>query len=324
MFRTEKADASGNQSLNSAKVWNDPDENGVVSTDGFMLGLITDEASQDIEEAAALAKKYGARALEIRTVFGKNPQDLDEQDIAAICETLKKNDMVCCGISSPFFKCDLNEANEALPSLETFIRLAKKLGTNRIRGFAFWKGEMSLQEALPAIKDALTRAGERLREEQMVLVLENEPTTYGTDAAALATILREVNMPEVRALWDPGNDGYADTGEVPYPNGYEIIKPYIHHVHIKDVAHDEQGNPVGVPFGKGIVDFAGQFERLAKDGYNGFCVLETHYRNNVLLSEEELKRPGGYAFSAGGMEASEECFENIIALFNERGYVVKN
>lgn len=290
---------------------------------GFSLGLITDEASQDIEEAAALAKRYGARGLEIRTVFGKAPQELDEQDVAAICQTMEKYDMVCCGISSPFFKCDLSEAEEALASLDTYIALAKALGTNRIRGFAFWKGEASFDEALPAIKDALTRAGLRMREAGMVLVLENEPTTYATDAAALARVLQAVNMSEVRALWDPGNDGYADTGEVPYPDGYEIIKPYMDHFHIKDVKHDEQGNPVGVPFGAGLVDFAGQFDRLVADGYTGWCVLETHYRNKALLSEEELKRPGGYAFSAGGMEASEECFKQMTALFNERGYAVR-
>lgn len=289
---------------------------------GFSIGLITDEASQDIEEAAALAKKYGARGLEIRTVFGKAPQDLNEQDITAIRQAMAKYNLVCCGISSPFFKCDLGEAEQALATLDTFIDLAKALGTNRIRGFAFWKGDATFDEALPAIKEALTQAGLRMREAGMVLVLENEPTTYATDAAALARVLQAVDMPEVRALWDPGNDGYADTGEIPYPNGYEILKPYIYHFHIKDVKHDEQGNPVGVPFGAGIVDFIGQFDRLAADRYAGWCVLETHYRNKALLSEEELKRPGGYAFSAGGMEASEECFKQMEALFNERGYAI--
>ena len=44
----------------------------------FKLGLIADEASQDLDEAAALARSYGATGLEIRSVYGKQLTELNE------------------------------------------------------------------------------------------------------------------------------------------------------------------------------------------------------------------------------------------------------
>ena len=126
----------------------------------------------------------------------------------------------------------------------------------------------------------------------------------------------------MQALWDPGNDVYAPTGEIPYPDGYTVLKPYINHVHIKDAKRDAAGEPVGVCFGEGQVDFAGQLQALAADGYKGFCVLEPHFRATP-LSEEELKHPGGAAFSDGGMEACTASFETIRRFFEQEGYSLK-
>lgn len=293
-----------------------------VPVDGFRLGLITDEATQDIDEAAALAKQYGADGLELRTVFGKPLLELTEDEVAHIVKTLEGNDLVCCGLSTPLFKCTFEEADGQLEQLDDYIRLAQQVGTRRLRGFAFWLTDASLDEVMPTIVEKLTAAAAKLRQAGMVLVLENEPTTYSTDAAAIARILQAVALPEIRALWDPGNDVYGATGEIPFPDGYEVLKPYIDHVHIKDAKRDDKDEAVGVCFGEGAVDFGGQLAALAADGYKGFCVLEPHFRA-VPLSEEELKRPGGAAFSEGGMQASAASFEAIRGFFDEQGYSLK-
>jgi sugar phosphate isomerase/epimerase len=45
------------------------------------------------------------------------------------------------------------------------------------------------------------------------------------------------------------------------------------HVHLKDVDVDDNWTRMGV----GIIDYAGQFRALARDGYDGLLSLETHY-----------------------------------------------
>lgn len=290
----------------------------------FKLGLIADEASQDLDEAAALAHSYGATGLEIRSVYGKQLTELTDEDLSNIKKTLKKHKMVCCGISSPFFKCQPEEADEHLKLLDCYIRIAKELGTDRIRGFAFWKKpERPFSEVLPIIKEKLTEAALKLRTAGMTLLLENEPSTYDTDAAAIVEIIKAVDMPEIQGLWDPGNDIYTATREIPYPNGYELLRPWIGHFHIKDARRNEEDRPISVRFGDGIVDYVGQFERLSSEGYTGWLVLEPHYRSKA-LTEEQLMNPGGMAFSSGGMRATAECFEALLRFFDEHGYTVKD
>ena len=290
----------------------------------FKLGLIADEASQDIEEAAALARSYGATGLEIRSVFGKQLTELTEEDLDRIKETLQKHGMVCCGISSPFFKCQPEEADEHLKLLDRYIEVAKALGTTYIRGFAFWKKpERPFADVLPIIKEKLTEAAMKLRAAGMTLLLENEPSTYDTDAAAIVEILKAVDLPEIQALWDPGNDVYTASREVPYPDGYNLLRPWIGHFHIKDAKRNEDDRPISVCFGDGVVDYIGQFNCLSNEGYTGWLVLEPHYRSKA-LTEEQLMNPGGMAFSSGGMRATAECFEALLRFFEERGYTVKD
>ena len=60
------------------------------------------------------------------------------------------------------------------------------------------------------------------------------------------------------------------------------------------------------------------FRALAEDGYDGYVVMETHYRKKGTLSEELLKRPGGAAFSADGYEPTAECLENLRELLTKQ------
>ena len=83
------------------------------------------------------------------------------------------------------------------------------------------------------------------------------------------------------------------------------MKPYIAHVHVKDAAI-VNGKPDAVKVGTGLVDFKGLFRRLIDDGYDGYIVLETHYRLAGEISEELLALPGGAAFSDGAFSATDE------------------
>ncbi len=68
----------------------------------------------------------------------------------------------------------------------------------------------------------------------MILGIENEHACCLGTGAQTARVLAEIASPAVRAIWDPGN-AFMD-GEEPFPTGYEAIKDFVAHVHVKDAA----------------------------------------------------------------------------------------
>ena len=79
---------------------------------------------------------------------------------------------------------------------------------------------------------------------------------------------------------------------------YEVVKDFIGHLHIKD-AKATGGKPefAHAMMGAGDVDWVGQFERLLRDGYDGYGVIEPHFgsrvessRNHVLETRKALRR----------------------------------
>ncbi|MGC8667934.1 MAG: sugar phosphate isomerase/epimerase family protein [Chthonomonadales bacterium] len=112
------------------------------------------------------------------------------------------------------------------------------------------------------------------KEEGVVLALENEHACFVGTGAEAARILRAMDTPFVRACWDPGNAFAA--GEVPYPNGYAEVRPFVVHVHVKDGVRTN-GDTKWCVVGQGQVDYRGQFAALREDGYEGAVSLETHY-----------------------------------------------
>jgi L-ribulose-5-phosphate 3-epimerase len=284
----------------------------------FKKGVITDEISQDFKIAVGLALKYKLDGVEIRSVWEKGPHELDLKDIKEIKNILSDTDLDVCGISSPFFKCDIDNENEISQNIEILkksIELAKCLGTDLVRGFTFWsKG--SFEENIDKIVSKFEKPLEIIQKENIKLVLEFDPGVFATNAKKLVRIIEEIESPYIMGLWDPGNDIYDPDGEIPFPDGYEIIKPYMLHMHLKDAKKLPNGEIVGTPIGEGQVDYKGQFKELIKNGYDGYVVLETHYRTNHDIGEELLSLPKGSKFSHHGYKATEEClikWEELLA-----------
>jgi sugar phosphate isomerase/epimerase len=112
-------------------------------------------------------------------------------------------------------------------------------------------------------------------------------------------------------------DIYDPDGEIPFPNGYELIKSYMVHMHLKDAIRNKDNEPIGVPIGMGQVDYISQFKEIKKSGYDGYIVLETHYRPNHQIDEDLLALPKGATFSHMGYEATKECLINWDRLLNK-------
>jgi sugar phosphate isomerase/epimerase len=288
----------------------------------FKLSFISDEASQDFAVAVQIAKEFNLDGLELRSVWEKAPHELSDEEVKLIAKMLKDASLQCPCIASPFFKCDFGDEEQYrqhIQILRRCIRVAHELGTNLIRVFTFWRKEGE-QPSWDAIADMFSEPIRIAESEGVILGIENEPSTNATNAAKVAELLSIIDHPNVKAVWDPGNDVFDPDREVPYPDGYERIKGFIVHVHLKDgVWVAEEGRFEPVPLGEGEVDYVGQLRALKQDNYSGWLSLETHYRPKVALPEDIVQMPKGSQFSFMGDVATRECLQNLFRLLSEVG-----
>lgn len=281
----------------------------------FKLGVITDEISQNIEEAAALAAKHGFTCLEIRSVNGRGAFDITDEDLAEIKKAAEKYGEKVVAISSPVYKCNFEDEKELAKSTAGFERCAKMaadLDAKYVRTFDFFDSGVDMKTRAEVYGPII----ELCKKYGVMALVEYDPSQHSNTAEKAAAFVRAIDSPYVKMVFDPGNGYFVTPDCKAYPYEYESVKDIARHIHIKDIAY-EDGKPVGVRVGDGLPDYVGLFEALMRDGYEGCIMLETHYRKRSELSDEQLVRPGGFGFSEGGYDASEESMISINRLVEE-------
>lgn len=283
------------------------------------IAFITDEVTQSFDEAVRFALACGISGLELRSVEDTPIDRIPETTLRAWRQRLDAEHLTVCSLSSTFYKCSPDEEHETeeLAKLERLCDAADILGCPFIRGFAFFAPESG-----PLLPEALASRFERpaalLAARGKTLLLEADPSVNTSNHAALARLLEAIGSEHIRAVFDPGNCMYDPLGETPYPDGYEAIRPYFVHVHIKDAVR-AQPETYCVKVGTGQVGYPALLRRLAQDGYDGWLSMETHYRKDSRLTEEQLRLPGGAGFSAGGAAATAECIDALKELLRKEG-----
>jgi len=273
------------------------------SNSPFRVSVINDEISQDFGHVCEVtSKEFGMGWIELRSMWNKNIVALDEKEVAEAKRLVEKYQLKVTDIASPLFKVDWPGAPKSKYSeaksfgadfpiskqdevLERAIELAKAFGTDRVRCFDFWR----LEDQKPyraAIDDKLREAAAKCEKKGMILVLENEPACNTATAAESVKVLDAVQSRSFMLNWDPGNA--AASGEIPYPDGYKLLpKDRIGHCHCKDTVKKGKGYD-WAPMGGGMIDWAGQFKALKRDGYHFAVSLETHWSGGG--SPEECSR----------------------------------
>jgi sugar phosphate isomerase/epimerase len=284
----------------------------------FKTSVVTDEISQDLETAIKFATEFGLEAVELRRVWDKPPQEL-LGDINRIKKILEENHLNVSAVASPFFKASIDdpvEYEEHLNILRKCIELAEALDCDIVRGFTFWR-EGTLDDRLEEIVEKYQKPLDIVESSEIILGIENEPSTFVGNGRECKIFLDELNSSQVKSIWDPGNDIWDDLGEVPYPDGYNLIKNEIVHVHIKDgLRGEEKGNYRFVAFGEGEVDYRGQLKALKKDGYTGYLSLETHWRLDMESIQGSVDI-NDTAFSSLGEASSKICIQNLQHMLKE-------
>ena len=268
----------------------------------FRVSVINDEISQDFGRACEVAaREFGMGWIELRSMWKKNIVNLDEKEVAEAQRILEKYQLRVTDIASPLFKVDwpgapkskFSTANDFRANfgfeqqdevLERAIAMAKAFKTDRVRCFDFWRLENQTSYRA-AMNETLLQAANKAGQKGITIVLENDSSNNTATGAEAAKVLEAVKSPYLMLNWDPGNA--AASGEKPFPDGYDLLpKDRIGHCHCKDAVKKGHGYD-WAPMGEGIIDWAGQFKALKRDGYHFAVSLETHWRGG---SPEESSR----------------------------------
>lgn len=75
---------------------------------------------------------------------------------------------------------------------------------------------------------------------------------------------------------------------MPYPDGYTALKHLVRNVHFKDARRYPDGSWELLP--EGDVDWQGQIQALAADGYTGAIAVEPHLWPSVASTRKALAR----------------------------------
>lgn len=249
----------------------------------FVISGFSDEIDSSVDIQFDGLNRLGIKYFEPRNIDGKNIADITLEEAEKLKEKMDENGIRVSSVGSPIGKISItDDFDKHLELLGHVIELAKVLETKYIRVFSFYipkdeKPEKYRDEVMRRMK-AMAELAEK---GNVMLLHENEKEIYGDTAIRCADILKTVDSPCLKAVFDPAN--FVQCGQKVYPDAYELLKPYILYMHIKDAEADGHVVPAGV----GIGNVENILKSLKESGYNGFVSLEPHLGEFEGLSQLE-------------------------------------
>ena len=234
------------------------------------LAAFADEISPNLDEQITVLREQGIRHVELRSVWDTNVLDLSDHQVDKIRRAFSTNGIGVAAIGSPVGKEPADRpVEEVLARLDRAVALARACDTRLIRIFSFYPPRESSEDYRGDVVTRLRALTERAGEADIILLHENDTGLYGDTVARCLDLLTTIDDERLGAAFDPAN--FIQSGERPI-DGYEPLRPWIAHVHVKDVRPDRTLAPAG----EGSADWPELLRRLRADGYDGILSLEPH------------------------------------------------
>jgi len=278
----------------------------------MQISIVTDEISADPETAIELGVSWGVRNFELRGIGEQRVPFISNYSQARLHELLEAYGARVVAISPGLCKCPLAEKERQrfpLPvidaglyqrwrdsaSLVQFhlqellpaaLEYACQMHVERLISFSFHRGGKPAGPAPDEALALLQAAAQQAAKENVQLCVEVEDEFWADTGARTAAMIQAVGQPNLGVNWDPGNACAA--GDRPYPDGYQPVRPWVRHVHFKDVAQTAAGEYAYVVDGE--IDWQGQIRALQADGYSGYISVEPHMQPRVASARAALQR----------------------------------
>ncbi len=242
-----------------------------------------DEANYHLEGQIKAMLRNGLNGVELRgTQFG-NVSDLTVEQAREIRKMLDDNGLSTWSMGSPIGKIHIvkDDFKAHLDKFKRTLDLAGELAAENMRLFSFYTphGEDPAQYKNEVIY-RLSLMCELAEPYGVTLCHENEKGIYGDIGSRCLELVTEV--PALKAIFDPAN--FIQSNEDTLA-AWELLKPYVKYMHIKDALKDGRVVPAGK--GEGNVEkIVGEF--VAMGGRN--FTIEPHL--TVFAGLKDLEREG--------------------------------
>lgn len=252
----------------------------------------------DIPQSVALLKELGYQGVEWRVAempasapadvpfaqryWAYNKSTLELRDIRNQAVLAKK---LCDEAGLEIFGLTTYLAVSDTEKLTEVLKAARAIGCHQVRAglvpYDAAKARQPYRELLARLRQDLRALQPLLMENEVKLVLEIHMDTMIASASAAYLALEGLDPNYYGLIFDPGNmvnEGYEE-----YQKAFELLGPYLAHVHIKNGILEADGlDELGAckwkrrwtPLKKGMANLKHLFEVLVRMGYDGTLSIE--------------------------------------------------
>lgn len=267
-----------------------------------------DESSANVDEQIQAMLRNGLDGLEIRNVDGVNVADITEEKAHEVKAKMDAAGLTVWSIGSPIGKIEIGKESEHIEKFKHVLKVAKILGAENIRLFSLHihdgrRPDECTEEVISFLKKLLSLA----EGSGVTLCHENEKDIFG-DVPERCLIIHST-LPEIKAVFDPAN--YIQCG-ADTKAAWELLKPYVKYLHIKDALPD--GNVV--PAGKGVGNLPAIVKEFTDMGGSAMT-LEPHLHVFTGLAELESKGQNSIVGEVYSYASNELAFDAAAAALKE-------
>lgn len=272
-----------------------------------------DEASGTVDGQITAMKRNSLDGVELRGTELGNVSDLSFVAACLIRQKLNDAGLKVWSLGSPMGKIGIgDDFARHLEKFRATLEISKVLGAQNIRMFSFYAPKGKEDEYRGAVIDRIGKLVEMAADYDVTLCHENEKGIYGDNAERCLDLLK--TFPQLKGVFDPAN--FVQCG-VDTLSAWEMLKPYIKYMHIKDALADGRV----VPAGAGIGNVARITEEFIAMGGREFTI-EPHltvFKGLAELEREgEKSKVGDYSYpdSDTAFDAACSAFKDILKGIN--------
>lgn len=268
-----------------------------------------DEASPLIDEQINAIKENRIDGIEIRNVDNVNISEISDSKAKEVKKKLDDANLKVWSIGSPIGKIDIVNDDFLLHSekFKRTLELAYILESENIRLFSFFMSKEDTARYKDEVIERLSVFCDIANGSGVTLCHENEKGIFGYSPENCLQIHQV--LPKIKAVFDPANYIQCNVDTL---HAWNMIKPYVKYLHIKDA--DKNGNVVPAGYGIGnLKDILSDFISNA-----GNCVtVEPHlsvFSGLDTLEKDDDKSAVGKVFE---YKSNKEAFDAAICAFRK-------
>ena len=240
------------------------------------LSAFADEVTENFLEQVKYLAGERVGYIEPRFINKRNIMDITKDELNEAKKMIQDHGLKVSAIGSPIGKVKLDEPFG--PHLDKFkhaVDLAMFFETPFIRMFSYYAPEgKNIDDYRDEVMERMAAKVEVLKDVNITMVHENEANIYGHTAEQCVDIVKTIDSPKLRLVYDPANfvwgEKILDNVEICWP----VMKPYVVHIHIKDWKLGAKD--VGSIPGEGDGQIKELLAELAAIDYDGCLTMEPH------------------------------------------------